>query len=393
MAESETAAERSFERACAVLAGRMRRRFAEIEASLATLVEASSDPREAENPLYSDYLASLPANRVAILDHVCEVIEDEERATTVPATVITAARVAARAGVPLDAILRRYSAGNAFIVDILVEEAEEAGISAADLRRLLHRSATLFDHLLEAVSEAYTKEIEGRPAGGDERRRRQIKALLGGRQPSGRLELGYDLDAHHVGLVAKGAGARKLVGELAARLDRRLLAERLDEGAVWTCWLGGSDLLRTADALRALETLSTGAAVVALGEPAEGLTGWRLSHRQANAAMPIAERRGLAAVRYADVAVLASVLRDDLGVTSLRRLYIEPLEAGRDGGKASMETLRTYFATERNLSSTAAALGVDRRTVRNRLRAVENLFERPLNEVAGDLETALQLVD
>jgi hypothetical protein len=36
----------------------------------------------------------------------------------------------------------------------------------------------------------------------------------------------------------------------------------------------------------------------------------------------LAERRGQATIRYADVAVLASILRDDLGATSLRRLYI-----------------------------------------------------------------------
>jgi molybdenum-dependent DNA-binding transcriptional regulator ModE len=384
MGGSEAAAARSFEQACALLADRMRTRFAEIEASLATLVEGNSDPREAGNPLYSDYLASLPANRVAILDHVVEVIEHEERASTVPPTVITAARVAARAGVPLDAILRRYSAGNAFIVDILVEEAEGVGIVGTDLRRLLHRQVTLFDQLLETVSEQYAKETEGRLGNGSDRRSQQIKALLGGRQPSGEVDLA---------LLAKGSGARELIGALAAKLDRRLLAERLEGEAVWACWLGGRDPLQTAEALRALEGLSPGPVVVALGEPGEGITGWRLSHRQANAALPIAERRGAAIVRYADVAVLASVLRDDLGMTSLRRLYIEPLQAGRDGGKAAIETLRAYFATERNISSTAAALGVDRRTVRNRLRAIEELFERPLSEIATDLETALRLVD
>ena len=376
-----------------MLAVRMRTRFAEIEASLATLVEGVSDPREGGNPLYSDYLASLPANRVAILEHVVEVIEHEERASTVPPTVITAARVAARAGVPLDAILRRYSAGNAFIVDIFVEEAEEAGIVGSDLRRLLHRQVTLFDQLLETVSQEHTKETEGRLGNGSDRRSRQIKALLGGRQPSGEVDLGYDLDGHHLALLAKGDEARELVGALAKKLDRRLLAERLEGEAVWSCWLGGRDTLRTADALRALEDLPSGSAVIALGEPGEGITGWRLSHRQANASMPIAERRGEAVVRYADVAVLASVLRDDLGVTSLRRFYIEPLQAGRDGGRAAIETLRAYFATERNISSTGAALGVDRRTVRNRLRAIEELFERPLSAIATDLETALQLVD
>ena len=51
------------------------------------------------------------------------------------------------------------------------------------------------------------------------------------------------------------------------------------------------------------------------------------------------------------------------------------------------ETLRAYFAAERNISSTAAALGVDRRTVTNRIRAIEELFGRPLKDCATELET------
>ena len=119
-----------------------------------------------------------------------------------------------------------------------------------------------------------------------------------------------------------------------------------------------------------------------VGEPGEGLSGWRFSHRQAKAALPVAERRGQAVVRYADVALLASILRDDLLATSLRQLYLEPLERARDGGKVARETLRAYFAAERNISSTAAALGVDRRTVTNRIRAIEDLFGRPLRDFA-----------
>jgi DNA-binding PucR family transcriptional regulator len=55
--------------------------------------------------------------------------------------------------------------------------------------------------------------------------------------------------------------------------------------------------------------------------------------------------------------------------------------------------MRAYFSTERNISSTAAALGVDRRTVSNRIRAIEELFGRPLSDFATDLETALRLAD
>ena len=394
MEKIEVKRARSFEEACAELGRRMRARFVEIEANLATLVERNPDPREAAQPLYSDYLASLPANRTAILEYMVDYIEGGEGlAANVPATVFTAARLAARAGVPLDTLLRRYSAGNAFVVDILIEEAARVEVTGADLRRLMHRSATLFDHLVAAVTKEHANETRNRLGGGVEWRRNHIRALLAGRMPSGELDLGYDLSGHHLGLMASGGEAREVVRELAKKLDRRLLVEQLDGEAAWSCWLGGRSRLGGAEAQRALGRINPDPVTVTLGEPGEGVAGWRLSHRQAKAALPIAKRRGEAVLRYADIAVLASILRDDLGATSLRQLYIEPLEARRDGGKAALETLRAYFATERNISSTAAALGVDRRTVRNRLRAVESLFGRPLSDFATDLETALRLVD
>jgi PucR C-terminal helix-turn-helix domain len=113
--------------------------------------------------------------------------------------------------------------------------------------------------------------------------------------------------------------------------------------------------------------------------------------REAKAALPLAERRAESVLRYADVAVLASIARDDLLATSLRRLYLEPLGRTRDGGRTARETLRAYFEAERNVSSTAAALGVDRRTVRNRLRAIEELLVRPLTGSLADLEIALRM--
>jgi DNA-binding PucR family transcriptional regulator len=132
---------------------------------------------------------------------------------------------------------------------------------------------------------------------------------------------------------------------------------------------------------------------VTIGEPAEGLAGWRFSHLQAKAALAVAERRGVTVARYADVAIEAAALRDDLLAKSLRQLYLEPLKQMRDGGKDARETLRAYFTAERNISSTAAALGVDRRTVRNRICAIEELLGRPLTVVAADLEIALRVSD
>jgi PucR C-terminal helix-turn-helix domain/GGDEF-like domain len=386
---SHSLAVRSFDEVCATLASRLRARLPELEAGLANLIDAISDP--GDDPIY---LASLHEVRTAVLGYAVDVIETgERRAPGVPPVVLAGARLAARSGVAVDTLLRRYSAGNSLFGDILVEEAEHAEVSSSDLRRLLHRQATTFDRLLEAVTEEHIREARSRPTTTTGWRYEYIKRLLAGRRPNGEVQLGYDLDGHHLGLMAKGEGAHEAMRELAKRLDRLLLTGHREGEATWACWLGGRSPLEAGRALRALGEISLDQVFVAVGEPGVGLAGWRLSHRQAEAALPIAERRGQHIVRYADVAVLASILRDDLGTTSLHQLYLEPLERARDGGKVSRETLRAYFATERNISSTAAALGVDRRTVTNRIRAIEELFGRPLSDFATDLETALRLAD
>jgi hypothetical protein len=386
-----SASARSLDEVSVTVASRLRARLPELEAGLANLIDAVSKPGEVPD---STYLESLHGTRTAILENIIDVIEvGERRAPGIPPAVLASARLAARSGIAVDTVLRRYSAGNALFGDVLLEEAERAEVSSSDLRRLLHRQTTSFDRCLKAVSEEHAREAKSRPTTTTGWRYEYIEGLLAGRQPSRDVELDYDLDGHHIGLMARGEGAHEAVRELAKRLDRRLLAGRREGEPIWACWLGGRSPLEAERALRALGDIALDQVFVAVGEPGEGLPGWRLSHRQAKAALPIAEHRGQHVVRYADVAVLASILRDDLGATSLRKLYLEPLERARDGGKVGRETMRAYFAAERNISSTAAALGVDRRTVTNRIRAIEALFGRPLNEFATDLETALRLAD
>ena len=385
-----SASARSRDQATAALASRLRERLPELEAAIATRVYAISDPSEVADPAY---LEGLNAALAAAIDHRLTVLEvGERRAPDVPPVLLAQARLDARDGVALDTVLRRYFAGNSLFGDFLAEEAERAEVPSSTLRRLLAAQATLGDRLLAAVSAEHAREAKNRPSSSADRRRECVKSLLAGELVDS-SELEYDLDANHLALMAKGEGAQEAMRALAGSLDRRLLAVCREEEPIWACWLGGRSPLGAEQALRALGEIALERVVVTVGEPGSGLAGWRLSHRQAKAALPIAERRGQTVLRYADVVLLASVLRDDLAVASLRQLYLEPLAGGRDGGKVARETLRAYFAAERNVSSTAAALGVDRRTVTNRIRAAEELFGRPLKDIAMELETALQLPD
>jgi DNA-binding PucR family transcriptional regulator len=372
------------------LASRLRERLPEIQAAVASRVYSISDPHQVSDPAY---LLRLNGALAAAVEYRLATLEAGERlAPSVPPSLLAQARLEARDGVPLDTVLRRYFAGNTLFGDFLVEEAEREEVPSSALRRLLGEQATLGDHLLAAVSAEHAREAQSRPTTAAERRRETVKSLLAGKLVD-HSKLGYDLDDHHLAVMAKGEGAGELMRRFAKAVDRRLLSVQREEEPVWACWLGGRRQLTPEQAMAAIAGEVPDGVFVTVGEPGEGLQGWRFSHLQAKAALPVAERRSQPVVRYADVALLASITRDDLVAASLRQFYLAPLEQARDGGKVARETLRVYFDAERNVSSTAAALGVDRRTVRNRIRTIEGLLGRPLKGSVADLEIALRLDD
>lgn len=370
------------------LAARLRERLPELQEAVATRVYSISDPRTVADP---SYLQGLNGALAAAIEYRLAVLAAGERAAPpIPSALLAQARLDARDGVSLDTVLRRYFAGNVLFGDFLVNEAERAEVPSSALRPLLAAQATVGDRLIAAVSAEYAREAENRPTSPAERRRETVKRLLAGELVD-HSELGYELDGHHLALMAKGEGAEELIRGLAGAVDRRLLAVQREEEPTWACWLGGRRQLSAERTLQALAGKAPEGVFVTVGEPGEGMAGWRFSHLQAKAALPIAERRDEPLVRYADVALLAALAGDDLIATSLRQLYLAPLERARDGGTVARETLRAYFAAERNVSSTAATLGVDRRTVRNRLGAIEELLGRPIKGSEADLEIALRL--
>lgn len=371
-----------------LLAGRIRARLHELRAATATRAHAIADPHDVADPAY---LGSLDDAVAAAVEYRLAVLElGERQAPAVPSVLLAQARLDARNRVPLDAVLRRYCAGASLFGDCVAEEAEGASVPSRVLRRLLGEQATLDDRLLAAVSSEHGREAESRPGSADEWRRECVKSLLAG-ELLDHSELGYDLNGRHLALIVKGAGGDELMRGLAATLDRRLLAVQREEVPIWAGWLGGRHPLDVERTLAVLADVVPDRVFVTVGEPGEGLSGWRLSHRQAKAALPVAERHAQPVLRYADVALLAAVVRDDLVADSLRQLYLAPLERARDGGKVARKTLHAYFAAERNVTSTAAALGVDRHTVRNRLRAIEAQLGRSLKGSVAELEIALRL--
>ncbi len=379
-----TRAERARSELCARLWGRR----GEIEAAVATRAYALADPSEVADP---DYATGLRAALATAIEYGLSALElGERRAPEMPPALGAQARAAARSGVGLDTVLQRYIAGYTVLVDFAVEEADSGGLSeTVSLRDLLRSQGAVFERLIAEVSSDYRREASGRMLSSEQRRAERVRRLLAGELVD-TTDLAYELEGWHIGVVAAGSDAVESLQELACALDRRTLLVHRDDGTIWG-WLGARNEVDRELAYERIGERWPQEMRLAIGEPGRGRAGWRLSHRQAGMAFPLARPRQRPVVRYSEVALTAAILQDDLLSSSLRQLYLDPLAEERDGGLCLQETLRAFFAAERNISSTSAALAVGRQTVRNRLQRVEELIGRDIRTCGGELEAALQL--
>jgi hypothetical protein len=214
-----------------------------------------------------------------------------------------------------------------------------------------------------------------------------VASLLHGGSSTETAGLEYDLGNYHLGMIA-GVAEEDAVRQLSEALDRRLLV--LTRGTVTWAWFGGTSPLEPERVEEAIAAHWPVGAPLAIGAPARGLSGWRLTHNQARAAFEVAVRRA-EMVHYADVALVASGLEDNLLTTSLRTIFLAPLEHERDGGEVLRETLRAYLASGGNVSATAAAMDVNRNTIATRIRTIEERTGRSVDSSSAEFEVALRL--
>jgi PucR C-terminal helix-turn-helix domain/GGDEF-like domain len=369
------------------LVRRLRARGSEIEEVIFAHVRTMSEPPD--DTEHAEYIAGLHAAVVGALDFVFTSIAlGEESLTAIPAVAAAQARRAARTGVSLDTVLRRYAAGERHLVEFIIEEAGDVPNDV--LRHLLRLHGLQVDRFMKAVAAEYMDELDKAARSPERRLLESVEKLLGG-EPVDASKLDYELEARwHLGIVAMGVNAIRAVKDLAETLGRRLLFVQRGEHTVWA-WLGGSCRLSGADIERSLLKDNYLDVSLAIGEPARDLDGWRLTHRQAQAAVWVALRKPQRLTRYADDLLLAAVLRDDVLAKSLMDVYFLPLCSQRDGGVVSRETLRAYFSSGRNAATAAAFLRVDRHTVQRRLRKIEERLGRLLDTCYAELEIALRL--
>lgn len=373
------------------IAARLRLRSLEIERAIYARVQAAvPDSIESSAP---EYQAGLREAIGALVDYCLSSIEQGSAVSdSMPPAAAVQGRRAARTGVSLGTVMRRYVAGHTVIGEFVMAEAERSGLSSQGtaLHRIRRTQESLLEGLAASIEQEYELERE-RMAHSPERLRAEIvHRLLRGEQldPLELTELDYEIHAAwHLALIASGSGAEEVLSGLKMRFGSRLLGVMLDGTAC--AWLGGSSRPSAGD-INYLSVSGQSQLSVAIGEPGRGIDGWCLTHDQARAALGIALHNSERLARYDDV-LLAAVLQNETAVRSLRQRYLTPLRSQKDGGRVLRQTLRTYIALDCNATSAGDVLEVGRRAVTSRVCKAERLIERSLSDCLAELDVALRM--
>lgn len=308
-----------------------------------------------------------------------------------PPLLIGHAHNAVWLSIDIETLTNRYLAGYFLFQDFLLRESEplQSIGQLEGLREIMRSTDALFQRMLRTISEEYRREATVKRRSPDAKRLDKIKGLLAGRLAE-HSDLSYDFCAHHLGLVGGGRDAIQAMQWLAGSLRGGLLYVHATPLITWA-WIGMHEPVEQDDFASILAGSPKLDAHVAFAGPAQGLSGWRLVHKQAAAAMPVARKSSHRFIQYREVALLASATNDEVLRGFLKRRYLSPLSSSRKNSAALKQTLRAYFSVEGNVSSAAALLGVKRHTVTNRLKKVEQALDCPLTSCMAELELALRI--
>ncbi len=308
---------------------------------------------------------------------------------------------------PMAGLLRAYRLGHAFAWEVtvaalteMIEDKVEFAAAVGLLSAWLHAFA---DAIVLQVEEVYATERERWLRSSSALRAELIRSILDGAAvdpASASQRLGYELDRCHVCVIASveesdpsgellAAGEAAILGIAAAVDCPRPLLHPLGLAAT-AGWIGSRD--RLAGDRIAAAAGEAGAVRIAIGEPADGLEGFRRSYREATearrVAIPAADRGG-EPTRYADIALRALATADSDQARDFVRERLGPLLDPEQASARLAETLAAFLDEGGSPGRAAGRLGVHENTVRYRLRQIEDLLERPVGP--GDLELRVAL--
>jgi DNA-binding PucR family transcriptional regulator len=323
------------------------------------------------------------------------------------------ARGGGHRGIDRHLVVREYRIGHEELRRVcegIVAEQPLEGEALATVREAL--SAALFgydDVLGSRVLEEYESERARWARSAEKLRHETVEAILAGdavdAQHAGGV-LRYSLELAHMAIVLwSEASDGGLVADDRLRTAARELATAAGcqsslimpaSTLVTWAWLGfraAPDEQRIAALLkpRRADCIS-----LAVGEPANGIAGFRTSHAEALGARRIAKlsnSRAGTVTRWGNVAILALLSADAERARQFVTRELGPLDADNDAMARLRATLAIYFREGDVIAATAGRLGVHINTISYRVRQCEELLGRPVKQRRFELEAALLLRD
>ncbi len=333
----------------------------------------------------------------------------EPAAARLPTPTRAYAEFGADHDTPMAGLLRAYRLGHAFAWEValaalteLIEDKSEFAVAAGLLSTWLHAFA---DAIVCQVEEVYATERERWLRSSSALRAELVRSIVDGvavDHASASRRLGYGLDRCHVCVIASveeadGGGDALAEGEAAIAAIAAAagcpppLLHPLGLAAT-AGWLSGAD--RSAgERIAAAAATASGSLRIAVGEPGEGLDGFRRSYREATEARRVAGGHGDRPTRYGDVALRALATVDSAQAGEFVRERLGPLLDPEQASARLTETLAAFLDEGGSPGRAAGRLGVHENTVRYRLRQIEDLLGRPVGPGDLELRVALELAN
>ncbi|WP_320670015.1 PucR family transcriptional regulator [Patulibacter defluvii] len=313
--------------------------------------------------------------------------------------------------IPLAVLLRAYRVGQNFLWSSasrhLREVAPEDDVVLPTLEALAGFLFEYVDVICDELVDAYHQERDRWVRTAAAVRAETARELIDGAALDEQVassRLGYSLRNHHVGLVLSSEGAlgsgsayrslEKEATEAALALGcREPLLVPAGASVLWA-WCGTIQP-PTPDALSRLERFQPREGVrIAIGRPAFGIEGFRVTHSEAQHAARLWTQTSGATGRtisYRSVELVSLLASDADRARRFVTGELGPLAAREDGAARLRETLLSFLAHGGSHLLAAEALHLHKNTVYTRVRRAEQILGTQIAHRRVELQTALML--
>ncbi len=389
---------------------------AELRSCATELAEDAVARVQSEMPVLFPDPQSVQENVVstaASLRQLADIIDiaGDPRDSELPAPTRAIARAGVKRQIPLTSLMRFYRVTQELLWqwmwDRVTATATDQAQQAAALRLGTTWMFGYVDAALNRAEEAYEAEREIWLRNTAAARTEAIEDILAQRerdQQRASKRLRYDVNRHHVGLVAwvdavgEDGDAQSALSETLNTVSREIGGETIlihpAGSLVAVGWCSRQSVFGTVN-LDVRQTKFPAGVRVGIGEPGHGLKGFRRSHSEASNARRVASLLGARAgalTRYRDVAVAALASCNAEDAEAFVHRVLGPPAADDDATFRVATTLSVYLQENRSRSRAARRLTVHPNTVSYRVDQAQVILGRSIDIHSLDLAVALALL-